>query len=67
MVTLLIVYHSQSGNTLKMAEAVLRGAREIEGVKAILKKRWKPEKKIFWNAMDWCWVRRNILDICPER
>ncbi|MBI4766957.1 MAG: flavodoxin family protein [Deltaproteobacteria bacterium] len=38
MVTLLIVYHSQSGNTLKMAEAAVRGAREIEGVKVILKK-----------------------------
>lgn len=38
MVTLLIVYHSQSGNTLKMAEAVARGAREIEGVKVVLKK-----------------------------
>ena len=33
MVTILIVYHSQSGNTRKMAEAVVRGAREIEGVK----------------------------------
>jgi multimeric flavodoxin WrbA len=38
MVTLLIVYHSQSGNTLKMAEAVVRGAGEIEGVKVILKR-----------------------------
>lgn len=38
MVTILIVYHSQSGNTRKMAEAVARGAREIEGVKAILRR-----------------------------
>lgn len=38
MITLLIIYHSQSGNTLKMAEAVVRGAGEIEGVKVILKK-----------------------------
>ena len=37
MVTILIVYHSQSGNTRKMAEAVVRGAGEIEGVKGILK------------------------------
>lgn len=38
MVTILIVYHSQSGNTLKMAEAVLKGACEIEGVRVFLKK-----------------------------
>ncbi len=38
MVTILIVYHSQSGNTLKMAEAVVKGAREIEEVTVILKK-----------------------------
>ena len=38
MVTILIVYHSQSGNTRKMAEAVLKGAGEIEGVKVYLKK-----------------------------
>jgi multimeric flavodoxin WrbA len=37
MVTILIVYHSQSGNTRKMAEAVARGAGEMEGVKGILK------------------------------
>jgi len=38
MVTILIVYHSQSGNTQKMAEAVVKGAREIEGVTVLLKK-----------------------------
>lgn len=38
MVTLLIVYHSQSGNTEQMAEAVAAGAREIEGVRVMLKK-----------------------------
>ena len=37
MVTILIVYHSQSGNTRKMAEAVARGAGEIEGVRGVLK------------------------------
>jgi multimeric flavodoxin WrbA len=37
MVTILIVYHSQSGNTLKMAQAVARGAGEVEGVKVFLK------------------------------
>ena len=38
MIKILIVYHSQSGNTLKMAQAVARGAGEIEGVEVILKK-----------------------------
>jgi multimeric flavodoxin WrbA len=37
MVIILIVYHSQSGNTLKMAQAVEKGAGEIAGVKVILK------------------------------
>ena len=32
MKKLLIVYHSQSGNTRSLAEAVLKGAREEEGV-----------------------------------
>jgi multimeric flavodoxin WrbA len=31
--TLLIVYHSQSGNTDRMAEAIERGARKVEGVR----------------------------------
>jgi multimeric flavodoxin WrbA len=35
---ILIAYHSQSGNTQKMAEAVARGAREIEGVTVSLKR-----------------------------
>lgn len=38
MVKILIVYHSQSGNTRKMAEAVAHGAGEIEGVTVSLKK-----------------------------
>jgi multimeric flavodoxin WrbA len=38
MVNILIVYHSQSGNTRKMAEAVVKGAEEIAGVKVIFKK-----------------------------
>ena len=38
MITLLVVYHSQSGNTKKMAEAVAKGAGEIEGVRVLLKK-----------------------------
>ena len=37
MVNILIVYHSQTGKTKKMAEAVARGANSIENVRAILK------------------------------
>jgi multimeric flavodoxin WrbA len=36
MVNLLIVYHSQGGNTRKMAEAAAAGASEIEGVQVRL-------------------------------
>jgi multimeric flavodoxin WrbA len=35
---ILVLYHSQGGNTRKMAQAVARGAGEIEGVGIILKK-----------------------------
>lgn len=38
MAKILIVYHSQSGNTQKMADAVFKGAKSIEGVKVIFKK-----------------------------
>ena len=38
MAKILIVYHSQTGNTEKMANAVAEGARGIEGVDVILKK-----------------------------
>jgi multimeric flavodoxin WrbA len=38
MITILVVYHSQSGNTQKMAQAVAKGAKEIEGVRVVLKK-----------------------------
>jgi multimeric flavodoxin WrbA len=38
MKTILVVYHSQSGNTQKMAGAVAKGAKEIEGVRVVLKK-----------------------------
>ena len=37
MITILIIYHSQTGKTKKMAEAVARGANSIENVRAILK------------------------------
>lgn len=35
---LLIVYHSQSGNTQKLAEAVLRGAQREAGVKTTIRR-----------------------------
>ena len=38
MAKILIVYHSQSGNTQKMANAVAGGARSIEGVDVVFKK-----------------------------
>jgi multimeric flavodoxin WrbA len=38
MAKILIVYHSQTGNTEKMANAVAVGAKSIEGVEVILKK-----------------------------
>lgn len=34
MVTVLVVYHSMSGNTKAMAEAIAEGARKVEGVHA---------------------------------
>lgn len=38
MKRLLIVYHSQTGGTQKMAEAVLRGARSIGETETVLKR-----------------------------
>lgn len=38
MAEILIVYHSQSGNTQRMAEAVAEGARSIEGTTVTLKR-----------------------------
>jgi len=37
MAKILIVYHSQTGHTAKMAEAVAEGAAAIEGVTVIMK------------------------------
>ena len=37
MVTILVVYHSQSGRTKKMAQAVARGCNSIENAAAVLK------------------------------
>jgi len=38
MAKILIVYHSQTGNTEKMAHAVAKGAKSIEGAEVLLKK-----------------------------
>ena len=38
MAKILIVYHSQTGNTKKMADAVAEGAESLEGVDVVLKK-----------------------------
>jgi multimeric flavodoxin WrbA len=38
MTKILIVYHSQGGNTQKMAEAVAEGAKEVKEVEVTLKK-----------------------------
>jgi multimeric flavodoxin WrbA len=38
MAKILIVYHSQTGNTQKMAYAVAKGAKSIDAVEVILKK-----------------------------
>ncbi len=38
MKKILIVYHTQTGNTEKLAKAVKRGASSVKGVKAVLKK-----------------------------
>ena len=37
MCKILVVYHSQTGNTRKMAESVVKGAQSIENVEVILK------------------------------
>ena len=33
----LVMYHSRTGNTKKLAEAVAEGVREVEGVQCVLK------------------------------
>ena len=38
MAKILIIYHSQTGKTEKMAQAVAEGAKSIEGVEVVLKK-----------------------------
>lgn len=38
MCTILVVYHSQTGHTRKMAESVAKGAESIENVDVVLKR-----------------------------
>ncbi|MDY6853825.1 MAG: NAD(P)H-dependent oxidoreductase [Thermodesulfobacteriota bacterium] len=38
MCRILVVYHSQTGNTQKMAESIVKGAQSIENVEVILKR-----------------------------
>jgi len=38
MANILVVYHSQSGNTEEMAKAVVEGAKRVSGTEIILKK-----------------------------
>ncbi len=38
MISILVVYHSQTGNTEKMAEAVAEGVASIRGAEAVLKR-----------------------------
>ncbi|GAH21904.1 unnamed protein product, partial [marine sediment metagenome] len=38
MIKVLVIYHSQTGNTEKMAKAVAEGARRVSGTEVILKK-----------------------------
>ena len=35
---ILILYFSKSGNTKKLAEAIVKGVENVEGVNAVLKK-----------------------------
>ncbi|MDD3274933.1 MAG: NAD(P)H-dependent oxidoreductase [Candidatus Omnitrophica bacterium] len=53
MAKLLIVYHSQSGNTLKLARAVKEGA-ERGGVKVIFKKAYSATLKELLSADGYC-------------
>lgn len=36
-ISILIIYHSQTGNTLEMARAVAEGVDDVEGARAVLK------------------------------
>lgn len=45
MAKILVVYHSQSGNTKEAAEALAKGARSIEGTEVVIKDGLKADAK----------------------
>lgn len=44
---ILILYFSKGGNTRKLAEAIARGVREVEGVNSLLRKTDEVTKEDF--------------------
>jgi flavodoxin I len=51
MSNILILYYSQTGNTEKMAEAVVEGAKSVDGVKAELSYHVSPEALSEYDAL----------------
>jgi NAD(P)H dehydrogenase (quinone) len=47
---ILILYYSKSGNTRKLAEAIVKGVEDAEGVSAVLKKTDEVTKEDFVNS-----------------
>ena len=47
---ILILYYSKSGNTRKLAEAIVKGVEDVEGVSAVLKKTDEITKEDFVNS-----------------
>lgn len=47
---ILILYYSKGGNTKKLAEAIVKGVEDIEGVSAVLKKTDEVTKEDFVNS-----------------
>ena len=46
---ILILYYSKGGNTIKLAEAIVKGVEDVEGVSAVLKKADEVTKEDFVN------------------
>ena len=51
MARVLIVYHTLSGNTEKMAQAFAEGAKSVQGTEVVIKKHLKRHWKTSWHAM----------------
>ena len=47
---ILILYYSKSGNTRKLAEAIMKGVKEVEGVSAVFKNTDEVTKEDFVNS-----------------